>query len=419
MISHFVSKLAGGAGIAALRIHESLVRHQIDSRVYYGEGYSSDPRLNPFYPQTSFLNRNMAALATSWRNRQDAPEGRVVSPKWTRKTPLYDLGAATEVIHLHSILKWLHLPSFFASLPSEIPVVWTLHDLIPITGGCTYTGDCLGFTKSCGNCPQLKWPYSYDASRRFFRIKEKWYKKLNLHFIGNSEWTTDQARKSALGKLARSIRTIPLGLDTNQFIPVDKTTARKALGIADEKFILGFACSDFSEKRKGADLLRRALERLPSENILLLILGTGVWPRGQDPVETISLGGIGNPRLQSLFYSALDVFAMPTQVETFGMVAMEAMACETPVVCYEAGGLTDVVTNGVTGLMDQEIGSVSKLVEMLTWMIAHPADREKMGRAAREDVINKFSFGQMAQKYSKLYTELINNQKNSFNCSAR
>jgi glycosyltransferase involved in cell wall biosynthesis len=332
-----------------------------------------------------------------------------VSPRWTRKTPLYDLGRPVDIIHLHSILKWLHLPSFFDSLPAEIPIVWTLHDLIPITGGCTYTGECLGYMNSCGNCPQLKWPYSYDASRRFFRIKENWYKKLNLHFIGGSEWTSDQALKSSLGKLARSIRTIPYGLDTNQYLPVDKTTARKALGLPEGKFVIGFACSDFSEKRKGADLLRSALKYLPSEKILLLVMGTGSWPRGTDPIETISLGGIGSPKLQSLFYSSLDVFAMPTQVETFGMVAMEAMACETPVVAYAAGGLTDVVVDGMTGLMEKEIGSISKLAEMLNWMIVHPADRQSMGKAARNHVINKFSYPLMAKRYEELYSEIKNN----------
>ena len=63
---------------------------------------------------------------------------------------------------------------------------------------------------------------------------------------------------------------------------------------------------------------------------------------------------------------------MPSQIETFGNVAMEAMACETPVAAYPAGGLADVVADGETELIEREPGSVSGLARMLHWMWKHP-----------------------------------------------
>jgi glycosyltransferase involved in cell wall biosynthesis len=284
-------------------------------------------------------------------------------------------------------------------------VIWTLHDLIPITGGCHYPGDCDGFTKECGNCPQQITPRKSDATNKFFRIKKRLYQRTNLHLVGNSEWTTAQAKRSGLAKYAKSIRTIHYGLDVEQFKPVSKTIARQALRVPEGRFVIGFACSDFNERRKGAEILMEALKAFPAQEIVLLVLGAGKWPA--IGIETIPMGSISSARLQSAFYSALDVFAMPSKVETFGNVAMEAMACETPVVAYPAGGLLDVVADGKTGLMDSEIGSVSGMIRMLQWMYNHPKERTDMGRAARQRVIKHFSDSLMAHRYTSLYHELV------------
>jgi glycosyltransferase involved in cell wall biosynthesis len=207
-----------------------------------------------------------------------------------------------------------------------------------------------------------------------------------------------------------SIRTIHYGLNTQQYKPVDKLCARRALGISDDRFVVGFGCSDFSEERKGAALLFDALKILSAQEILLLAFGEGKWPL-TNGVETVQLGTLNSPQLQCLFYSALDVFAVPSRVETFGNVAIEAMACQTPVVAYRAGGIADVVADGETGLLEQEIGSVAGLVRMLQWMWKHPKERVGMGIACRQRVIRNFSDSLMASRYTKLYDELTEGGK--------
>lgn len=409
MIAHFASHLGGGANIAGMRLHNALLRNGLESYFYYGAGEPANSSYVPLFQNRSFFWRNVAALAISWRNRRTASGGFVPSPRWIRKTPIQATGKMPLVVNLHWVPRWLDVPSFFNSLPSGLPVIWTLHDLIPITGGCHYPGECDGFTKECGNCPQQKKPGRTDATYKFFHLKENLYKRANLHFVGNSEWTTAQARRSGLAKYAKSIRTIHYGLDVEQFKPVDKAVARKALRIADGKFVVGFSCLDFYESRKGADILMEALKTFPANEIVLLVLGAGKWPASE--VETIPMGSLGSPRLQSIFYSALDVFAMPSRVETFGNVAMEAMACETPVVAYPAGGLADVVADGETGLIEPEIGSVPGLVRMLQWMRQHPAERVAMGIAARQRVIEKFPDTLMARRYTNLYHELVPEEK--------
>jgi len=405
MVAHFSSVLAGGAGIAAQRLHLALNRAGYDSRMYFGVGEAVDATMIPAYTNRSFFWRNAAALAVSWRNRREAPGSFVTSPRWIRRTPVQGFGPVPEIVNLHWVARWLDLPSFFNSLPDGLPVVWSLHDLIPITGGCHYPSDCDHFTRQCGDCPQQRKPGATDATNKFFHIKEMCYARKNLHFVGNSEWTSAQVRRSGLAKHARSVRTIHLGLDAEQFKPVEKIHARRAVGIPDGRFVVGFACSDVSEERKGAGLLREAVKALAGKDILLLTFGSGRWPESGG-IETLQLGTLNNPRLQSLFYSALDVFVTPSRVETFGNTAMEAMACETPVVAYATSGLADVVADGETGLLERDIGSVPGLVRMLNWMQQHPIERRQMGVAGRLRVIRHFTDTLMADRYSKFYGEI-------------
>lgn len=409
LVAHFATKLPGGDGIAAQRLHLALGRAGVESRIYFGEGESLDNTIIPAFQNRSFLWRNVAGLAHRRQRSREAKGGILYGPSWARRTPIQTLGELPTIVNLHRVVNWLDLPSFFGSLPFDLPVVWTLHGLTPITGGCDYAGDCDGFTQECGNCPQLKSPHPRDASHKFFLTKAHWYGRTNLHFVGNSEWTTAQARRSGLLKHAKSVRTIPLGLNVEQYTPLEKSVAKRALGIPDEKFVVGFACLDFNERRKGAGILMEALKVFPSKEVILLVLGAGKWP--ETGIPTICVGSTSSACFQSVFYSALDVFAMPSRVETFGLVALEAMTCGTPVVTYPVGAMPEVVVDGKNGLIEQEIGSVAGLARMLQWMWKHPTERMAMGIEARRRVVEQFSDSLMARRYLDLYNELLPMEK--------
>jgi glycosyltransferase involved in cell wall biosynthesis len=282
----------------------------------------------------------------------------------------------------------------------------------PFTGGCHHAGDCERFTDHCGDCPQLKKPGSRDDAFRFFEIKNRCYAGKNLHIVGNSEWTTAQARHSALMRHAKSFHTIPLGLDIEALKPIEKSCARQALGITDHHFVVGFGCADFSDQNKGGKLLIEALHALAGEmKITLLIFGAGRLPDTGGRYHLIELGSINSPRLQSLFYSACDVFAAPSRIESFGLTALEAMACGTPVVAFHTGGLADVVADGETGLLETKVGSVVGLHDQLDWMLQHPTERQNMGLAARQRVEKQFTSALMAKRYVELYDGLLGASK--------
>jgi glycosyltransferase involved in cell wall biosynthesis len=413
-IAHLTSELSGGAGVAAQRLHEALRRQNVESRLYYGTGTPFVGNCEPVFQINSFFWRNAAALAQAWRNRRNAHGCLVTSPRWIRRTRLQDFRPRPDVVNLHWIARWIDQPSFFASLPPDLPVVWSLHDMNPFTGGCHHAGDCERFTDHCRDCPQLKNPGSRDDAFRFFEIKKGCYAGKNLHVISSSNWMSSQARRSALLRHARSFHTIPLGLDIQSFKPIDKSSARHAFAIDSERFVVGFACADFSDENKGGVLLAEALHALAEKaKITLLVFGAGKLPDSGGRSEPdgryqfIELGSINSPRLQSTFYSACDVFAAPSQIESFGLTALEAMACGTPVVAFHTSGLVDVVADGETGLLETKVGSVTGLRDQLDWMLQHPAERQNMGVAARQRVEKQFASTLMARRYVELYNRLL------------
>jgi glycosyltransferase involved in cell wall biosynthesis len=407
-IAHFTSELTGGAGVAAQRLNDALRRQGVDSRLYYECGVPVVAGCQPVFENQSFTQRNLAALAQAWRNRRNAPGCLVTSPSWFRRTRLEDFGPRPDVVNLHWISRWIDQRSFFASLPLDLPVVWSLHDMNPFTGGCHHAGDCERFTNHCQDCPQLKNPRPRDDAFRFFEFKKRCYAGKNLHIISSSKWMSAQARRSALLRDARSFHTIPLGLDTQSFKPIDKSCARQALAISGERFVVGFACADLSSHDKGGVLLVDALHALADEaKITLLVFGAGKLPDSRGRYQLIELGSINSPALQSLFYSACDVFAVPSRIESFGLTALEAMACGTPVVAFHTGGLVDIVAHGETGLLESRVGSVVGLHDQLDWMLQNPTERRNMGLAARQRVEKHFPSTLMAKRYVELYNSLV------------
>jgi glycosyltransferase involved in cell wall biosynthesis len=311
------------------------------------------------------------------------------------------------VLNFHLLFRWLDLPSFFSSIPQGLPVVWSLHDLHPATGGCIHPHDCQHFTTHCHDCPNLKKPWNRDRSWHEFNLKDRLYRDLNLHIVGNSEWTTAQARRSALMRHAKSFHTIWPGVDAKEFTCVEKSCARQALGLPTKTFLVGFSCMDFSDPNKNAALLLESVRELAGQSeITLLVCGGGKLPDFDRKFEVVELGMAQSPRMQSIFYSACDVFAVPSCVESFGLTALEAMACGTPVVAFRTGGLAELVVDGKTGLLADLTAGASGLTAALSWMSSHPIERQNMGNAARQRVEQEFCVKLMAERYAELYRSL-------------
>jgi glycosyltransferase involved in cell wall biosynthesis len=394
--------------MASLRLHAELVRQGIDSRLHHRFGSSNVGHVTIDARHRSRLWRLWEEYVISHRWRQQNPErGIFIHSRWIYPSRLADFGPVPDVVNLHLVFRWLDLPSFLSSIPDGLPVVWSLHDLHPATGGCIHPLGCDHFTTHCHDCPNLKKPRKRDRSWYEFSLKNRLYSDLNLHIVGNSGWTTAQARRSPLIRHAKSFQTIPPGLDIGAFRCLGKSSTRQAFGLANNTFVVGFSCADFSDPNKGAALLLEPLREVARDTeITLLVFGRGTLPDPAGAFEVVNLGPIDAPRLQSIFYSACDVFVAPSRVESFGLTALEAMACGTPVVAFRTGGLDELVVHQKTGLLADLTAGTSGLTEALSWMSSHPIERQNMGNAARHRVEQEFCAKLMAERYAELYRSL-------------
>jgi D-inositol-3-phosphate glycosyltransferase len=210
------------------------------------------------------------------------------------------------------------------------------------------------------------------------------------------------------------IAVVPCGVDLDLFRPQDKEAARRALGYRDERIILFVGRI---EPLKGIDILINAVAQLGDESDFhVLIVGGDRRSRQQvSHLQELAsnlgigervcfLGAVDHEQLP-LYYNAADVCVVPSYYESFGLVALEAMACGTPVVASRVGGLTGTVRDGETGYLISW-RCPEPFAERLELLLGNEALRRRFGEAARE-VVERYRWANVAEAVVGLYRELL------------
>jgi glycosyltransferase involved in cell wall biosynthesis len=316
--------------------------------------------------------------------------------------------ADADLINLHKTERFADIPALLASLPASKPVVLTLHDLSPITGGCDYPRSCERFCNACGACPQLDSRQDNDYSRKIFGLRQAAYGtrlKKNFAFVANSQWTLDNIKRSELAK-GRRAELIHYGLDQTIYHPANRAIAREALGIKEEEAVICFAAHNLSLQHKGGTQLAEALASLKfNGSIHLLTMGSGQI-KVPSQFKHTHFGRIESDPLQSLIYRAADVFVIPSLEEAFGQTALEAVACGTVVAGFAVGGIVDIVQNDLNGVL-VERGDSNALGQAITDLLKDDGLRSRWSTMCEAWVKEHFSFERNAAGYRVLYESLL------------
>jgi glycosyltransferase involved in cell wall biosynthesis len=292
-------------------------------------------------------------------------------------------------------------------VPAQRPILWVLHDMNPFTGGCHFSAGCDRFTNQCGDCIQIANPGSHDITQRSLRIKQRAYRDLNLHVAAPSRWLLAEAQRSTAFSQAAGFHLIPYGLDTERFSPLDKRHAREQLGLPVDKQIVLFGAESHTNERKGFRHLLEAWPQVDRETVLGVMFGSGGKPEiSSDQAELRHLGYLSDPLQQRLVYSSADVFVLPSMQDNLPQTGLEAMACGTAVVAFDAGGIPDYVRPGQTGLLAKTADS-DALGRQLNRMLADSQATQQMGEFAREVILSEFSQPVESARYLVLIESLL------------
>ena len=420
IVDQFSSPLTGGAAIAARRLHDALNEQSIDSRFWYLQRGRQSPPNQSYRPLNSLQVGSLAnqigfrlRRAHHKRLTKHAVKGRPVGfEMFSNPAGGWKVRHAGnfegDIVHLHWFGDRFDYPSLIASIPSSVPIVWTLHDMSAFTGGCHYTDGCEAYQSACGQCPQLGKQRDNDLSSQVFRVKQDAFRGKNLHIVAVGKELEQQARNAALLKDAVSFQTIHCGLETDVWKPQEKLSARESFQLPSDAVVIGFGATNVQNHRKGLRELSAALAQLKTQRrVIGLVFGDGQIPNEcQERIELRNIGFVSQQADLTRMYSAIDFFAMPSLEEAFGMTGLEAMACGAPVVAFGAGGIRDYVRPGVTGLL-ADVGNVQQLARQTDWMIEHESERSAMGKKAREMVVAEFDFSCQAAEYIHVYERAL------------
>ncbi len=407
-VLHIVAgDLNGGAARGALWLHQGLLMCGVDSKLLIN---SSDTQNIPTVYSTvitkrekliNYFNIYLDKLPLKmYRKRQEMAFSTSLIGYDIKSHELYK---SCNVVHLHWINKGFINIRHLSKVKK--PIVWTMRDMWPMTGGCHVSMDCAKFVIGCGHCPQLGSSNKYDLSSYVFRRKKRFYSK-NMKIVGISEWISERARESNIFN-QYDIRTIYNNLNcTDDFYPLDKRIARKVLGLETRKKIILAEVQSINNIYKGFNKYLEALTKLKKEQYYLVFYGeTDSELLDQLGYEYMNMGVLKDLISLRLVYSCADVFVAPSLYDAFCKTIAEAMACGTSVVCFNATGPKEIVDHKINGYLSKAYDP-SDLANGIEWILNHK-EPEILSRQARKKAIENYDSYHIAQKYIELYKEII------------
>lgn len=406
------SDLEGGAARAAYRLHKGLRETGIDSRMLVKNKKSSDENV---YTLRSNKIKNFFIYRLDylfWLNRYpDREDVNFSISYWKTNIGKMIRALNPDIIHLHWISD--NLVSLEEIARFNRPVVWSMHDMNPFTGGCHYDNFCDRYRTTCGNCPVLHSNKQRDLSTWIQKRKRQVFSRTqNLTMIGLSRWIQQAAQESTILQ-GVPVMNLPNGIDTFQYKPVPKQVAKDILSIPPEKKVILFG-AQFSnaEKRKGYRHLVKAMNGLMSKDVIVIVFGakadtseTGV------PVPVRFLGNLYDDLSLCIVYSAADVMVVPSEQENLANGIVESMACGTPVVAFNIGGNPDIIVHKENGYLANAFDA-NDLQNGIDWILNHP-DYENFVKNVRKTIVERFDIAIVASQYATLYHEILNRNKAS------
>lgn len=397
----------GGAARAAYRTHLCLRSIGIDSKMIVDNKETGDwTVIGPNGNIEKFIRYIKPQLIKPInflfkRNNDIVQSFNLFPSKWLK----FINNSEVDIVNLH----WINGEMLSIEQISKIkkPIVWTLHDMWAICGSEHYT-TTKRWERGYISNNRLPNEIGIDIDKWCWRRKVRNWRK-TLTIVCPSNDLAKCVKKSFLFR-DNPIHVIPNPIDTEKWRPIEKANAKELLKISQEtKLILFGAIGGTKDPRKGFDLLIKSLKILKEtrslSNIKLLIFGQ-LQPKEHIDFgfPTIYAGHLHDDLSLDILYSASELMIVPSRQEILPLTAQEAIACGTPVVGFDIGGLEDIVVNKSNGYLAKPFNT-NDLANGIEWVINNN-NKGEISSSARSFAIKKFSRKNISKKYLKIFEEI-------------
>jgi glycosyltransferase involved in cell wall biosynthesis len=392
----------GGAAIAVLRIH-NVLKNNYNSKILVAEKITNSSDI--FCNQNSFnkffwnlkkkISRNLKFIFKS--KNKNTHTLSFFNSNILSQIDKYD----PDIINIH----WIGNEFISLKQISKIqkPIIWTLHDMWLYSGAEHYTTEQRfidGYNKKNRN----KGESGFDINRWVWNRKKKYITK-KIKIISTSDWQYQNSKKSFLLKNNDNYK-IPLPIDLSIWKPTVKKDARNDLKWSNNKIYFLFGFSDYSRRDiKGLDIaldLFDKFNKINNGNCILNIFGD-IEKKYLNKENVNVLGSIKKPSELKRIYSASDLLINPSRLESFGQIALEALACGLPILINKNTGTNDLILCDEMGYV-LENESDSNFGTLLEWFNKNClANNQKL---LHKKIKENFSYDVIATKYKSLIDEI-------------
>ena len=324
-----------------------------------------------------------------------------------------------DILHAHN----LHLNYFdLRALPwlsQQTPFMITLHDAWLLSGHCAHSIGCERWLTGCGKCPDLQIyaPVKRDATAYNWQRKKRIYENSRLYIATPAQWLKDKVERSMLYPGVVETRLIPYGVDLSLFRPGDKKEARAALNIPQDKAVLLLRAKSLMKNNYWLDyqVAKTVVEAVLAQSripVTIIALGDNQPAQYSNQSEIRYIPYLPDHHALVQYYQAADVFFHPARMDTLPLVVLEAMACGTPVVGTQVGGIPEEILDGVTGFL-APTGHSKLMIDRILQLLRDPELCNEMGQAAAHDAKKRFDHERQVDDYLNWYQEILESRKAS------
>ncbi|MES2559167.1 MAG: glycosyltransferase [Bacteroidota bacterium] len=351
------SDTGGGASKAAVRLFEALLTDGIDVSMLVHEKNTTNDRFVSSVPKPiQILQSRLDKYECKLRGIKRQSLFSIA--RFGNDITKHEAFKQADVVNIHWVNRgFLSVENLGAIFKSGKKIVWTLHDSWAFTGGCHLPYDCILYKSHCGTCPAIASDKEHDLAYSIFERKQQSWKDADMSVFAPSNWSANKSLSSVLLKNFAT-KVFPNALNTDLFKVYQQEEARVELKLPlNKKIILFGAMNATSDVNKGYSLLLEAIrflikgdETFSQTHALCIVGSDATIPL---PMDVYVMGTIYDDHRMAKLYAASDVFVLPSKSENLPYTIMESLACGTPAVAFNVGGISELVKHQDNGYLAQ------------------------------------------------------------------